>query len=110
MSYADKSFWNEGPIKFLNLVFNAEFVLTNSFHALAFSLIFEKQVFVFNRSTSINTRMFDLLSLFNLTYRMVDSKSIKDINEITFIDYAKLETDFKLNVKNSKEFLLKVLN
>lgn len=110
LSYADKSFWNEGPIKFLNLVFNAEFVLTNSFHALAFSLIFEKQVFVFNRSTSINTRMFDLLSLFNLTYRMVDSKSIKDINEITFIDYAKLETDFKLNVKNSKEFLLKVLN
>ncbi len=40
---ADKEFTkvnNAGPIEFLNLLLNAELVITTSFHALAFSLIF----------------------------------------------------------------------
>jgi len=42
----DKSYIEDaGPEQFLGLIRNAEFVLTNSFHALAFSVIFEKPFF-----------------------------------------------------------------
>ncbi len=35
--------FDAGPVEFLNLIANAEFVFTNSFHGMAFSILFEKQ-------------------------------------------------------------------
>ena len=61
--YADKEFSDYGPAMFPALVHHARLVVSNSFHATAFSLIYEKNFVVFNRSESINTRMADLLNL-----------------------------------------------
>lgn len=38
----ENSICTAGPIEFLNLIRNAEFVITSSFHGLAFSLIYQK--------------------------------------------------------------------
>lgn len=42
MKYGIKITYDTGPEEFLNLMYHARFVVTNSFHGLAFSLIFEK--------------------------------------------------------------------
>lgn len=73
--YGDKCVGNGGPVEFVQLVRNASFVLSNSFHATAFSLIFHRPFLVFNRSEGINTRMRDLITPVNLQER----KSAEDM-------------------------------
>ena len=53
---------NAGPIEFLNYLLNAELIITTSFHALAFSLIFNKP-FMYELSKekiNANSRLSDL--------------------------------------------------
>ena len=64
--YCDRCFDQYGPTAFLTLLRNAAFVVSNSFHAMAFSLMFQKQFVVFRRNERINTRMEDLLELLSL--------------------------------------------
>lgn len=58
-----------GPRELLGLVENAQCVLTDSFHALAFSLIFQRPFLTFRRKEEINTRLEDLLRLAGLEER-----------------------------------------
>lgn len=58
---ADRCFYDAGPLEFIGLVHNAKIVLSNSFHATAFSIIFRRPFRVFDRQEEINTRMRDLL-------------------------------------------------
>ena len=59
--YADKSISNAGPKEFVNLIANAEYVITNSFHATAFSLIFNRKFSVYYKYSNIS-RISDILS------------------------------------------------
>lgn len=59
--YADRCFSKEGPQAFLYLIRHAKLVISNSFHATAFSLIYKVPFKVFDRKENINTRMHDLL-------------------------------------------------
>ena len=103
--YADKCFWNEGPAAFLSLVRNANFIVSNSFHATAFSLIFEKQFAVFNRNEKINTRMHDLLKTVGLENRII----FDGFRELTEIDYAVVNPKLANEIENSKQYINKVL-
>lgn len=58
--YAQRNISNAGPIEFVNLIKNANFVVTNSFHALAFSVIFNRSFSVFYKQKNIS-RMVDFL-------------------------------------------------
>ena len=60
-----------GPAEFLYNIRNAEYVITDSFHASSFSLIFNINFCVFKRG-KISVRMSDLLSKFKLKNRMYD--------------------------------------
>lgn len=104
--YADKCFWNEGPAAFINLVRNADFIVSNSFHATAFSLIFKKQFVVFNRKEKINTRMQDLLNMLVLDKQIIyDQKSIAPK-----IDYSFITIKLGAQIEKSKEFINVVLS
>ncbi len=61
----DRTIVDAGPIEFLNLIRHAEFVCTNSFHGLAFSIIFEKKFFAFP-SDRFSTRSSNLLNVFHM--------------------------------------------
>lgn len=52
-----------GPIQWINLIHNAEAVVTNSFHGLAFSLLLKKRVIVSPLSGAIRTRNERLFNL-----------------------------------------------
>lgn len=56
----DEFIKNAGVCEFVSLIKNAEYVLTNSFHGLAFSYIFRKKVYCFHHSSS-STRQAELI-------------------------------------------------
>lgn len=107
--YADKSFNLRGPKTFVSLVKNAEFVVSNSFHAVVFSTIYEKNIAVVNRAENINTRMRDLLYMLNLNDRLIDNNY--DIDKIdSDINYAISKNTIKEKINDSKEFIDFFLN
>lgn len=83
----------EGPETFLTLLKNAKYVITNSFHGLCFSLIFEKKFIACDIVTnlSVQSRIDNLLKIFNLNDRKFEN--IKNIE--SEIDYTEIKN--KLN-------------
>ena len=53
----------------------ADFVLSNSFHATAFSVIFEREFAVVERTEKINTRMRDFTTMLGLSDHMVTTET-----------------------------------
>ena len=82
-----------GPDGFLKLIDNAEYVCTDSFHGMAFSINFYKNFFVFhkrkeNETDSDNSRITDLLKRLDVEERLIkDYKVPKDLA----VDYQKIE-------------------
>ena len=69
IKYANCSFKNCGPTDFVKLISKASYVVTNSFHATAFSLIFNKDFFVYIKN-STSSRISDILSMVKLSERI----------------------------------------
>lgn len=103
VDYADKCFDKEGPLGFLSLIKNAKFVLSNSFHATAFSIIFERPFAVVNRREEINTRMRDLLDIFHLeaTTEQFD-RIFLDRYMSAYVEQSKQYIELVLNDKRLK--------
>lgn len=99
--YADRCFSSEGPQGFLYLVRHAQYVVSNSFHATAFSLIFGKPFTVFDRVENINTRMRDLLESVGL---------MKAINGIYVIPSDETKQLLDVKIIESKAYLKQVLD
>ena len=99
--YADININNAGPLEFLSLIDNAACVVASSFHATAFSVIFEKEFYTFNlKGHNNSSRMLDFLSTIGLQDRM-NSEDIID----NPIDWKKISSNLLLKLKQSKEFL-----
>ncbi len=109
INYADKSFYHYGPEIFLSLIKNAKFIISNSFHAVAFSMIFQKQFVVFDRKENINNRMRDIVNLLDLDNIMLfyDEKR-EDIN--FKIDYIEISKKLDFYIEKSKTFLKNTLS
>ena len=68
--YADKIITDAGPFDFLTLLYHADFVISNSFHATAFSILFHKSFFTFSMKFMNNqSRMKNLITKIDLLYR-----------------------------------------
>lgn len=72
------------PEDFLSYIYHADYVLTGSFHAMAFSIIFNKK-FMVKSLDKDGSRIFDLLDITNLQGRLVSNSTAledmyKDIN------------------------------
>lgn len=110
-SYLEKGehWYDAGPYDFLQLIFNAKYVLTDSFHASAFSVILQKQFYVFERTSkadvnSQNSRIYNLLEIADLDDRL-QKFNTKHINEAKDIDYQKVSTRMDPIIQASKEYL-----
>ena len=96
-----------GPIEFLKIIKDARCILSNSFHATAFSIIFEKDFYVFNRKEDLNSRMEELLKKFNLLDRIMAPQNVD--MKIKSIDYRRINTIVGNEIAESKRFLQKAL-
>ena len=83
------SFYQEaGPIEFLNLIKNAKFVITASYHGAAFAIHLKKDFFVSKHPTR-NSRIETMLALTGLEVRMIDlSDPASYKNKETTINYS----------------------
>lgn len=61
---------NAGPIGFLNLVYNADFVFTTSFHGSIFSILYNIPFYTICQYDN-DTRLLDLFDVFSLESRLV---------------------------------------
>ena len=112
--FADISISEASVGQFLYLIKNAEYVFTDSFHATVFSLIFEKQFFVFERAghKGMGERINSLLSLFDLEERfIVDEKNneLSYLEKLQNIDYLLDFAKFNDKKQESLAFLLNSL-
>lgn len=105
----DKLFTHRKPQDFLSLFDNASFVVTNSFHGLAFSINFNKQFVVVKRN-QFNSRIDSLLSLTGLTDRLIEPLKNGDndiANEI--IDYTLVNNIIAKEREKARLYLLNAL-
>lgn len=74
--YADETPYDVDPADFLNLIRNAEYVCTDSFHCSVFSMLYKKNFFTFRRyarktRSSTNSRLDTLFSLAGINNRLM---------------------------------------
>ena len=74
--YADETPWDVGPSEFLNLIRNAAWVCTDSYHCTVFSMLYKKNFFTFRRymrktRQSTNSRLDTLLSQCGVEERLL---------------------------------------
>ena len=106
IGYADKDLWASSPTDFVQLIRDASYVVSNSFHATAFSLIFERDFCVVNRTEGINERMKSLLEGYHLEERMVSAYAALPLASI---DYQEVRILLQKDIDYSKDFLEKAL-
>lgn len=93
--YADETPGGTGPGEFLELIRNAEWVLTDSYHCTSFSIIYEKSFFTFRRYTrrtlqSTNGRLDSLLAQCGLLERMLTGAEDAGLLSERRIDYGQV--------------------
>lgn len=108
LGYGDRCYNQVGPKEFISLIRNAKCIISNSFHATAFSIIFEKDFWVFNRHENINTRMLGLINSLGLGSRMV--RNITDRIDDKRIDYSKVNRLLAESISLSKDYLDSVMS
>lgn len=92
-----------GPSEFLYLIRNSEEVLTDSFHATVFSIIFHKKFVTFNRpGLNMNSRIESLAELLGEKNRLTECG---DLNCETEIDYVNVDRILEEERRKSIDFL-----
>lgn len=95
-----------GPDEILSMIYHADFVLSASFHATAFSVIFQKHFATLLPNKNTNTRINDLLTYCDLQDRIITkqnqldqlffdidfSNSVDKINKLRAFNKNKIET------------------
>ena len=89
-----------GPIDLLSLINNAEYVLTTSFHAVAFSLILEKQFYAIK--TAFSNRIENILRCMNIENRLLED-TFPDMAQR--IDYTQVESCRSRFINESIDFI-----
>ena len=83
-----KNILDAGPVEFLNYILNAECIVTSSFHALAFALIFNVPFYfeLCQDGSNNNERLSNIAEIFS-----VSDREIKNCNEINFAKHIDWE-------------------
>lgn len=87
--------------EFINLIANADYVVTNSFHGLAFSIIMNKQVYAAGLKDKAS-RIVSLLDICGMSDRLVTADTY---NQCKNIDYKHVEERISEFVEETKKFI-----
>lgn len=115
--FADETPYNVGPTEWLNMIANAEYVCTDSFHGSVFSLIFNKPFFAFRRFTkkskfSTNSRLDTLLTVAGASDRLFSGEETEEDIQKSLdnpIDFEKVNKELTEYRAFSQNFLLNSL-
>jgi len=91
---------------FLSLIYNARYVITNSFHGTIFSILLEKNFYTV-KINGVNSRIENILNITELNNRCIENVSEIDLNEK--IDFKNAKDKIEKEREHSQEFLRNVL-
>lgn len=109
--FGDYRLYNIDPTKFVNLIRNAEYVCTDSFHGTVFSLLNHKKFIIFNRfdeksKNSRNSRIDSLCTQIGIEDRRYNEDIFDIDNEL---EYKDIDNKIEKLRKESKNFLERAL-
>jgi hypothetical protein len=102
--------YNIGLGEFIQLIRDAEYIFTDSFHCTVFSILFQKIFFTFKRfkqdnSVSTNSRIYSLFEKLHLENRLLSAnENIKDILALN-INYTSVSKEIEIYRKSSLVFV-----
>ena len=109
LNFGDEKVYKVSPAMFISLIKNSKAVFTDSFHATAFSHIFEKEFFVFgNKNSESVERMNSLCSLFGTKDRIIyreEQFSEEHFENADKINYSVGKESFNKMKEKSLNFL-----
>ena len=105
VKYRFQTYYEAGPAEFISLIKNARYIVTNSFHAVSFSIIYGVSFWAFVQSGSSDERIRNILRLVRLENRIVADAKIC-VDKQKGIDYENINRG-KLDdmIEKSKTFL-----
>lgn len=96
-----------GPSEFLGLIRDASYVVTDSFHGTALSLVFGVKVIPYIAFPQASSRITNIMNRFGLSQNIVYNVGEFDFDSLNFGDYFE-QMDIYIN--DSKKFLHEALN
>ena len=108
--FGDIQDYTSGPAEFIDLINNAEVVITDSFHAAVFSMIYHKQFYVLDRATqtsggSMGSRLTDFLSEYKLLSQKISAEELSKLTKLSPIDYTEADKILTKRRAESYEYL-----
>ncbi len=103
--HVDRLYPCVSPTEFLGLVKYADYIVTNSFHAVAFSLILEKQFWVIKLEKRFS-RLESILKIAGIENRVLFGTRISEVDEI---DYKAVNKNLKRMRQESENFLKQII-
>lgn len=112
MVFGDEKLFDIDAADFINLIRNAEYILTDSFHGTVFSILNHKKFITFNRFSeeskeSRNSRIDSLCNILGLSERRYQKDIFTSVN--CQIDYETVDMKLEDLRKNSIQYLSKAL-
>ncbi|WP_080843903.1 polysaccharide pyruvyl transferase family protein [Cytobacillus gottheilii] len=101
-----------GPEDFISLITNAEIILTDSFHACVFSMIFHKNFYAFDRKVygkSMSSRITGLLDSVGIVGHIIGTDYPIDNILSSSINYDEVEANLNALRENSLAFIKKTV-
>lgn len=96
-----KEYYFTGPEEFVYLIENAKIIMTDSFHACVFSILFEKPFQVFKRNGNLNnmySRIESLLKLLKLEHKQYEYRENNNLFDCNY------EVSFKILRRERQKF------
>ncbi len=97
-------FHGAGPCEFISLIEGAEYIVTNSFHATAFAIIYERP-FLTIPHHKYPERMKQLLRVTDLTNHLIDSCDELTTEKQCQVEYEKVREKLEKEKKKSIDYL-----
>ena len=101
LKFAKNVYQTLDAFEFIGLIKNAEFVVTSSFHCVAFSIVFEKQFYAVGMKNN-SIRVTSLLAMLGIANRYLPEKN-DELN--TRISYCEVSPKLNAEIVKSKNFL-----
>lgn len=101
--------FRSSPRDWLGNICNSQFVITDSFHCLAFCIIFRKQFLIVCGNRAQFTRLESLLTMLGLEDRFLDKYDVNKIKELVHrqIDYDLVAKKLDWEAVKYREFVIK---
>lgn len=98
------------PQEWIWLIDNAKYVITDSFHGLVFSVLFEKSFVCIRRvfSDNINSRIVDFLKMISANDKLIDLDEIDKVKEMKW-EFEQYIASIQRFIADSKEYLNSII-